>query len=184
MQGNWTLLGCLHSDHIPNGKFIPIFPRWNLKASSEAYVISFRCTTKLKQKKCPGYQRSSDLAASNLVHRWISLKIWERHNENSKSQQRVCGIDHLLLLSDVLHCLISGPSHVKFSLCCHQPKKKRNITRGLCNYLDSTGLYARTFLCSQRISVHLLLSIRKNEITMRVLGFFYFMCNKYISTNK
>lgn len=143
MQGNWTLLDSLHSDHIPDGKFIPIFPRWNLKASSEAYVISFRCTTKLKLKKCPGYQRSSDLAAFNLVHRWISLKIWERHNENSKSQQRVSGIDHLLLLADVLHCLISGPSHVKFSLCCQQPKKK---------YIYNTGLvqlpWFNKFVCS------------------------------------
>lgn len=32
-------------------------------------------------------------------------------------------------------------------------------------------LCAWTFLCSQRIPVHLLVSIRKNEITMRVLGF-------------
>lgn len=60
MQGSKPLLDFPHSGHISNGQFIPMFPRWNLKASSEANVFSSN-TTKLK-KEMPGYQRSLALA--------------------------------------------------------------------------------------------------------------------------
>lgn len=174
-----TLLDSLQFRSYIQWDFISIFPGQMLKNSFEAF--HFLQKHNKNETKIPWVPK---------ITLWLSLALcvdkfpWklDRHKENSNTQQRVFGINFLLLLTNILHFFI-WDSPLKFQLW---PAKKRNIMWCLCNYLDSTGFYAWTFLWSQRIPVHLLVSISKNEITMRALswGFFSFMYKKYISTNK